>query len=88
MYTAASHARLYVVRYDGNLDEVVSVAYKTSDGTAVAGLDFEATEVGKAFKHCLCHWPCSGAQHVTSWKLQFLQCTMHCHSKNNVVSIG
>ncbi len=36
---------MLVRRYDGPLNEAVSVQYRTKDGTAVAGLDFEGASV-------------------------------------------
>lgn len=39
--------RVVVRRYDGALDAPLSVAYATKDGTAVAGVDYEAVQVGR-----------------------------------------
>jgi hypothetical protein len=37
-----------VRRYDGDLSQAVSVQYRTKDGTAVAGLDFEGAAVSQS----------------------------------------
>jgi hypothetical protein len=54
--------RVVVRRYDGDLSQAVSVQYRTKDGTAVAGLDFEGAAVsGKGHIKGHVQTECTGA---------------------------